>query len=305
MRSHLLPSLLPFIGVTIATMHNFTTLETSSAKGVLTVTINNKASKVNLIGQRVLAEIETLMDEVKDDAETKIVVFQSGNPTFFSAHYDFIPRETDLYPPGDPAMKDFAGKILYKITSLRQATIAVIDGPARGIANELIVACDMRFASNKAILGSPEVMIGINTAGGGFINMARILGRARALEYALSGQDVDAFEAEKLGWINKAFHSSSDLYRHVHNLTSRIALFPSESIASIKSTINLVTKPTWDEIALNGAEYRKLAQGPEARELIGKFLKLSKNLTDVEVEKHLGDSILEIYGDESTGDAGH
>lgn len=202
-------------------------------------------------------------------------------------------------------MKDFAGKILYKITSLRQATIAVIDGPARGIANELIVACDMRFASNKAILGSPEVMIGINTAGGGFINMARILGRARALEYALSGQDVDAFEAEKLGWINKAFHSSSDLYRHVHTLTSRIALFPSESIASIKSTINLVTKPTWDEIASNGAEYRKLAQGPEARELIGKFLKLSKNLTDVEVEKHLGDRILEIYSDASSGDAGH
>lgn len=94
MRSHLLPSLLPFIGVAIATMHNFTTLETSSAKGVLTVTINNKASNVNLIGQRVLAEIDTLMDEVKDDTETKVVVFQSGNPTFFSAHYDFIPRES-------------------------------------------------------------------------------------------------------------------------------------------------------------------------------------------------------------------
>lgn len=192
-------------------------------------------------------------------------------------------------------MKDFSGKILYKITELRQATIAAIDGPARGIANELVVACDMRFASHKAILGSPEVMIGINTAAGGFVNMAKIMGRARALEYALSGQDVDAFEAEKLGWINKAFHSSADMYNHVHNLSSRIALFSSESIASIKATINLVAKPTWDEMAFNGAEYRRLAQGSEARELIGKFLKLSENLTNVEVEKDLGNRILEIY----------
>lgn len=84
-------------------------------------------------------------------------------------------------------------------------------------------------------------------------------------------------------------------YRYTHNLSSRIALFPSESIASIKATINLVTRPTWDEIGFNSAEYRRLAQRSEAQDLIRKFLKLSKNLTDVEVEKHLGDTILDIY----------
>lgn len=73
-------------------MEKFTTIETSQSKGVLTVTINNKASNVNLIGQRVLSELDAVISAVKDDANTKVVVFQSGNPTFFSAHYDFIPR---------------------------------------------------------------------------------------------------------------------------------------------------------------------------------------------------------------------
>lgn len=76
---------------------NYTSLAKSLSNGVLTVTINNTASNVNLVGQRALFEIDQVVTSVRNDPAVKVVIFQSGNPAFFSAHYDFLPRKGRVY----------------------------------------------------------------------------------------------------------------------------------------------------------------------------------------------------------------
>jgi enoyl-CoA hydratase/carnithine racemase len=82
-----------------------------------------------------------------------------------------------------------------------KATIAVIEGIARGGGSEFAMACDMRFAAlGKARLGQPEVALGIIPGGGGTQRLPRLVGRSRALEVILGCDDIDAATAATWGY---------------------------------------------------------------------------------------------------------
>src|SRR4029078_10573496 len=83
-------------------------------------------------------------------------------------------------------------------------SIAKIRGRTRGIGNEFVLACDMRFASRKnALFDNPECGVGLVQAAGALEWLPRLVGRSRALEIVLSGDDFDADIAERYGWVNR------------------------------------------------------------------------------------------------------
>ncbi|KAJ5781971.1 uncharacterized protein N7518_010454 [Penicillium psychrosexuale] len=241
----------------------------------------------------VIVELNQLVTSLQDDTSVKVVVFNSGNPTFFSAHFDLIPG--DPIPFSDSNLALFASNVFFNITELPQATIAVIEGPARGLANEFIFSCDMRFASRKAVFGNFAMSLSSHPGTGGALYMPQLIGRGRAFEYLLSGKDIDYYRAEKYGWINGAFKSSSELGNFVRELSSRISLFPSEAIASIKTSVNSITRPTREELAFDAHEYERLSGFPEMQRLAMEFTKLTQNETDITVELNLGEEVLKLY----------
>jgi enoyl-CoA hydratase/carnithine racemase len=118
---------------------------------------------------------------------------------------------------------------LDRISKLPQATIAQIEGFARGGGHEFALACDMRFAARgKAKFMQMEVGMGILPCGGGASRMARQVGLGRALEIVL--------KAEAYGTINKALDADK-IADHVKALAERIAQFPAESIEACKRTV--------------------------------------------------------------------
>ena len=126
---------------------------------------------------------------------------------------------------------------LERISQLPQATIAKIEGFARGGGHEFALACDMRFAARgKARFMQMEVGMGILPCGGGASRMARQVGLGRALEIILGAQDFDADQAEAYGTINKAF-DPEEIGPFVEALAKRIALFPAESIEACKRAV--------------------------------------------------------------------
>jgi len=126
---------------------------------------------------------------------------------------------------------------LERISQLPQATIAKIEGFARGGGHEFALACDMRFAARgKAKFMQMEVGMGILPCGGGASRMARQAGLGRALEIILSARDFDADEAEAYGTINKALDADK-IGPYVDELANRIANFPSESIEACKRAV--------------------------------------------------------------------
>jgi enoyl-CoA hydratase/carnithine racemase len=89
--------------------------------------------------------------------------------------------------------------------TLPKATIAVIEGIARGGGSEWAMAFDMRYAAlGRALFGQPEVAVGIIPGGGGTQRLPRLVGRGRALEVILGCMDIDAATAEAWGYVDRA-----------------------------------------------------------------------------------------------------
>ena len=136
----------------------------------------------------------------------QVVVFDSAVPDYFMAHYDLLKPLSDTtgLVPGPTGM-DPVPDLMVRLSRLDAVTIASIRGRASGIGSELALAVDMRFASReKAILSQFEVGAGFVPGGGPMARLPRLLGRGRAMEILLGGDDFDGELAERYGYVNRA-----------------------------------------------------------------------------------------------------
>ncbi|MBC7005402.1 enoyl-CoA hydratase/isomerase family protein [Photobacterium sp. BZF1] len=216
---------------------NFTTFTVNVEEGIAWVTID--FPPVNVQGQEMLADLNSLALRLERDREVKVVVFQSAHPEIWVCHYDtnlLRDMSKDAVARNDAKLLDLQS-VLERISKLPQATIAKLEGYARGGGHEFALACDMRFAARgKYKFMQMEVAMGILPCGGGASRMARQAGLGRALEIILSARDFDADEAEAYGTINKALEPD-EIGEYVENLAKRIAKFPAESINACKQTV--------------------------------------------------------------------
>ncbi|MEM9645023.1 MAG: enoyl-CoA hydratase/isomerase family protein [Planctomycetota bacterium] len=215
----------------------YTTFKAEPNDGVLTVTID--FPPVNLQGQEMLADLNTLCLRLERDRDVKVVIFQSAHSEIWVCHYDTsllkeMPQEV---VSRDEAVLLDLQSVLERVSKLPQATIAKLEGFARGGGHEFALACDMRFAARgKFKFMQMEVGMGILPCGGGASRMARQVGLGRALEIILSARDFDADEAEAYGTINKAL-DPDEIGPYVDKLAKRIATFPADSINACKQTV--------------------------------------------------------------------
>lgn len=237
---------------------NFTTFSVEIDNGIAWVTIDYPP--VNVQGQEMLADLSSLALRLERDREVKVVVFQSANPDIWVCHYDtnlLRDMSMDTVPRDEAKLLDLQA-VLERISKLPQATIAKIEGFARGGGHEFALACDMRFAARgKYKFMQMEVAMGILPCGGGASRMARQVGLGRALEIILSARDFDADEAEAYGTINKALEPD-EIGEYVENLARRIAQFPAESINACKQTVyESIDKPIDDALKAEPTGYTK------------------------------------------------
>jgi enoyl-CoA hydratase/carnithine racemase len=220
---------------------------------------------INLVTFDTFAALGGLVDEMDADDDVKVVVFDSADPDFFLAHFDLVPPKQ---PYTGPTWLDVAARMARS----RVLTIASVRGRARGVGNEFLLACDMRFASReKAVLGQPEVGAGITPGGGGTERLPLLVGRARALEIITGADDFDAETAERYGWINRAL-PDAELDAYVERLATRIASFDRRPLAEVKALINRSTLPTEDDLTAGQNTFRASLTWPEAQERIRRRL---------------------------------
>lgn len=216
---------------------NFTTFNVKIENAVAWVTFDYPP--VNIQGLPMLADLNMLADALESDRAVKVVVFQSAHPEIFVAHADtnFLKDMSATAVSREEVELLDLQTTLERISQLPQATIAKIEGFARGGGHEFALACDMRFAARgKAKFMQMEVGMGILPCGGGASRMARQAGLGRALEIILSARDFDADEAETYGTINKALDADA-IGEYVDTLANRIAKFPAASINACKQAV--------------------------------------------------------------------
>jgi enoyl-CoA hydratase/carnithine racemase len=216
---------------------NFSTFTASQNNGILTVTFDYGTTNVQ--GQEMLADLNSLAMRLERDRNTKVVVFQSANPEIWVCHYDtelLKDMSTEAVSRNEAKLLDLQS-VCERLSKVPQATIAKLEGFARGGGHELALALDMRFAARgKYKFMQMEVAMGILPCGGGASRMARQTGLGKALEIILSARDFDADEAEAFGTINKAL-DPEEIGEYVNELASRIAKWPAESINACKQMV--------------------------------------------------------------------
>ncbi|KAH6724416.1 enoyl-CoA hydratase/isomeras-like protein [Leptodontidium sp. MPI-SDFR-AT-0119] len=259
-----------------------------SRPGVLEVAFNNPP--VNVWGLDAVAGLTDIVQRLRNDTETKVVLFTSDVPRFFVNHLDL------LITPFDPTIAHRTAELLFNLSSLNQITIAAVEGKCRGAGNEFLTSLDMRFATTThTLMGQPEIGLGLIPGAGGSNFLPRLIGRGRGMEYVLSGKDIGATEAAEIGWINKAFETTQAMNGHIDDLLSRFVLFSLPAIGLAKQSVNAATRPTLSELTADADRFLQTLNNPDVPVLIGKALALAQNQTDTVAENFFGETIPLLY----------
>lgn len=221
------------------------------------VTFNNPP--INMFVPATIVELGALMTNVEADPSVKVVLFQSANPDFFIAHLD-VSKAAER-----PEVLGLWREFVVRLSSAPVVSIAKIRGRTRGIGNEFVLACDMRFASRQsALFGNPEVGVGLIPGGGALEWLPRVVGRSRALEIVLSGDDFDADIAAQYGWVNRTL-DDRDLDAFAEALVQRLASFDRETLAAAKAQINRFGTPTTSELQSSNDVFWSTLASPSAQ----------------------------------------
>ncbi len=165
-------------------------------EGIAKLTINRPP--VNVIDFATLLEINTALEELKKDEETKVLLIRGSGNKAFCAGVEVKDHLGDKMPR---MMREF-GRLFSLLRSLGKPSIAVVNGVALGGGCELVAGCDMAIASEKAELGQPEIKLG-GLAPAAAVLFPRIMGEKKSFELVLAGDNISAKEAERIGLVNK------------------------------------------------------------------------------------------------------
>jgi enoyl-CoA hydratase/carnithine racemase len=146
-----------------------------------------------------LGDLSELCDEVTWDEEARVVVITSTGEKGLSAEED-LTKTVSVGP-----LEGGAGSqsLVNSVAKLDKPVIAAINGNAIGIGLELVLACDLRIASETSRFGLPEIKSGRIPSDGATQRLPRVVGRTKALEMILMSEIIDAQEALRIGLVNK------------------------------------------------------------------------------------------------------
>jgi 3-hydroxyacyl-CoA dehydrogenase / enoyl-CoA hydratase / 3-hydroxybutyryl-CoA epimerase len=173
--------------------------------GLVTIEIDVPGKSVNLISPPLLEELSQAIDSIRTDSRIRGVLFVSRKPDHFIGGAEI---DVGQFMKEKDATLDFVQRgrdVFQKIAELPVPTVAAIHGACLGGGLELALTCQYRLASEhaKTRMGLPEVMLGILPAWGGTTRLPRLVGLSASLELLLTGKQLNARRAEKMGLIDR------------------------------------------------------------------------------------------------------
>jgi enoyl-CoA hydratase len=169
--------------------------------GIAFITVNRPAVR-NALNAETVGELGSAFETAKKDDEVRVVILTGAGDKAFVAGADI--NELATQTPVTGREYALAGQGIFNaIEQLGKPVIAAVNGYALGGGCELAMACTFRIASETAMLGQPEVRLGIVPGYGGTQRLPRLVGKGRALQILLTGDMVPASEALRIGLVNQ------------------------------------------------------------------------------------------------------
>lgn len=253
-------------------------------RGVCFATLDNPP--INLITLDLYRELAQFAAEVAADDEVRAVVLKSANEDFFLAHFDveaILGFPVDTPAERVPELNDYH-LMCERFRTMPKATICQIEGRVGGGGSELALSCDMRFGvKGRTVICQMEVPLGILPGGTGTQRLPRLIGRGRALEVILAGDDIDAKTAYQWGYLNRIF-KRSEIEPFVTALAYRIASFPAAAIRRAKASVDAAERPLHEGLVEEAYQFQELLRTDGAQANMRRFLELGGQTRKGELE---------------------
>jgi enoyl-CoA hydratase len=236
------------------------TLTFDLTDGIARVTIN-RPDKLNALNAIVIAELGDAVTRIETDSSVRGVIVTGAGNKAFVAGAD-INELMDQGPGGGQKRALVGQQVFRRLERCGKPVVAAVNGFALGGGCELAMACHLRVASENARFGQPEVKLGIAPGYGGTVRLARLIGKARALELLLTGEMIDAEEARRIGLVNRIVPAERLLAESEGLLRSILANGPLAVRACLEA-VEIGSDMTVDQALLLEAGYFGLLSATE------------------------------------------
>ena len=253
---------------------NYQTILTSTNDRITTVTIN-RPDKLNALNAQCKKELKDVFTSIKNNHDVDAVILTGTGEKAFMAGTD-IGELTTLNSESGKEYAEVGQSVFDLIQHLGKPVIAAINGYALGGGCELALACHFRICSENAKFGQPEVNLGIIPGYGGTQRLARIVGIGKATEMILTGNQVDAQEALRIGLVTKVVTQTELLSAAdsiARTIISKGQLAVRMSLKAINATMEM---PLSEGLKVEAALFGECCSTDDMKEGVNAFLQKRK-----------------------------
>ena len=219
----------------------FVKYEQDGFVGVITI---NRPEALNALNTEVIQDLDAVLDSI-DLGTTRVLVVTGAGEKSFVAGADIAAMSTMTVQEAREFSK--AGNDVFrKLETLPIPSIAAVNGFALGGGNELAMSCDIRYCSENAIFGQPEVGLGITPGFGGTQRLARLVGPGMAKQMIYTARNIKADEAYRIGLVN-AVYPQEELMPAAKKMAAGIAKNAPIAVRHCKQAINEGLEKGMDE----------------------------------------------------------
>jgi enoyl-CoA hydratase len=195
----------------------------------------NRPNNLNALNKDTIIELTKAVDELEKDKNIKVAIL-TGEGKAFIAGAD-IKQMNDMNPSEAKKFAEMGHNLLMNIEKSRLPFIAAVNGYALGGGCEVMMACDICIAASSVKIGQPEINLGIHPGFGGTQRLPRLVGRMKAKELLLTGDNIDANEAHRIGLVNMVVPDDK-IMEEAEKIANKIASKSTVQTAFIKSLVN-------------------------------------------------------------------
>ena len=245
-------------------------VKVSVEDGVAIVTIDHRP--VNALNRQTVQELDQALEGIRAEVTVKVVILTGAGSLAFVAGADVkeLGRLSSTQEAQEAAA--FGQQVFLKLQRLSKPVIAAINGVCLGGGLELAMSCHLRISGDRVRFGQPEINLGIIPGWGGTQRLARLIGKAKATEWILTGDMVMAQEAHRLGLVNQVvpqdqvLKAAKDLARKI---ASKGAVAVREALQAIEAGLDL---PLDQGLAKEAEAFGRVAATEDCKEGIKAFV---------------------------------
>ncbi|MCE8032631.1 enoyl-CoA hydratase-related protein [Halomonas sp. MCCC 1A11057] len=249
-------------------------IEVVDNAGVVRLTIN-RPKALNALNSAVLTELEAVLTELEQRNDLRAVLITGAGEKSFVAGAD-ITEMREKTPEEARAFASQALRTIKRLETLPVPVVALVNGFCLGGGCELALACDWAVASDNAIFGQPEVLLGVIPGFGGTQRLPRRVGPAMAIDLVTTGRKIDAQEALRIGLVNRVM-PQAELEAYAEELTQQLAGNGPLAVRAAKQAVHDGMDQDLDSaLALETALFAFCFAGEEQREGMSAFVEKRK-----------------------------